>query len=518
MILRKTRQALIAFLFLLVPAIATAQAPSSPAPAATDQLLKPEQLDALVAPIALYPDSLLSNVLMAATYPLEVVQADRWLTQNKNLSGDLLKAAVDKQGWDDTVKALVATPPVLTMMSSQLDWLQKLGDAVLAQQPDVMAAVQRLRLKAQDNGKLTTTPQQKVTVEQQDNRKTVVIEQANDDTVYVPAYDPGVMYGAWPYAEYPPYYWGYPGLAAGVLARGLWFGAGYGVGRWASGAWGWGGRVNWGNGGIVRNWPRATPYNVTNINNIGNRSGNTWQHNPTHRQGVRYNNTGVQQRFGNNNNRAGAGDRTNFRGHAAAAAGGAAAGAAIRGATQRPGAATRPAQRQGATNRPANRAAGSGQRANAMKPSPGRTVSHQSARGAASFGSARASVGGGGARLGGGGGARMGGGGGGFRGGGGGGRGGGGGGRRSDIALKHDVVLLGHLDNGLGFYRFSYNGSQTAYVGVIAQEVQPVMPQAVARGRDGYLRVFYDRLGVTFETYDRWIASGAHVPAGVAIH
>src|SRR4249920_3156930 len=104
MILRKTRQALIAFLFLLVPAIATAQAPSSPAPAATDQLLKPEQLDALVAPIALYPDSLLSNVLMAATYPLEVVQADRWLTQNKNLSGDLLKAAVDKQGWDDTVK------------------------------------------------------------------------------------------------------------------------------------------------------------------------------------------------------------------------------------------------------------------------------------------------------------------------------------------------------------------------------------------------------------------------------
>jgi hypothetical protein len=153
-----------------------------------------------------------------------------------------------------------------------------------------------------------------------------------------------------------------------------------------------------------------------------------------------------------------------------------------------------------------------------MKPSPGRTVNRQSARGAASFGSARASVGGGGARLGGGGGMRGGGGGGGFRGGGGGGRGGGGGGRRSDIALKHDVVLLGHLDNGLGFYRFAYNGSHKAYVGVIAQEVQAVMPQAVARGRDGYLRVFYDRLGVTFETYDRWIASGAHVPAGVAIH
>src|SRR5262249_26768281 len=127
--------------------------------------------------------------------------------------------------------------------------------------------------------------------------------------------------------------------------------------------------------------------------------------------------------------------------------------------------------------------------------------------------------GGGGARMGGGGGARMGGGGGGgFRGGGGGGRGGGGGGRRSDIALKHDVVLLGHLDNGLGFYRFSYNGSEKGYVGVSAQEVQSVAPRAVMRGRDGYLRVFYDRLGVKFETYDRWIATGAHVPAGVAVH
>jgi hypothetical protein len=117
--------------------------------------------------------------------------------------------------------------------------------------------------------------------------------------------------------------------------------------------------------------------------------------------------------------------------------------------------------------------------------------------------------------MGGGGGPRMGG------GGGGGARGGGGrggGGRRSDIALKHDVVLLGHLGNGLGFYRFAYNGSDKAYVGVIAQEVQAVMPQAVARGRDGYLRVFYDRIGVRFETYDRWLTFGAHVPAGVPIH
>ena len=100
-------------------------------------------------------------------------------------------------------------------------------------------------------------------------------------------------------------------------------------------------------------------------------------------------------------------------------------------------------------------------------------------------------------------------------GGGGGGRGGGGGGRRSDVALKHDIVLLGHLDNGLGFYRFSYNGSDKAYVGVMAQEVQTVVPEAVVRGRDGYLRVFYDKLGLEFQTYDRWIASGARLPAAV---
>ena len=157
-------------LLLLIPGVATAQAPSNPGTATNDQLLKPEQLEALVSPIALYPDSLLSNVLMASTYPLEIVQAERWLTRNKNLSGDALKAAADKQKWDDSVKAMIVTPPVLAMMNSELEWTQKLGDAVLAQQNDVMDAIQRLRLKAQDNGKLTTTPEQKVTVEQQDNR------------------------------------------------------------------------------------------------------------------------------------------------------------------------------------------------------------------------------------------------------------------------------------------------------------------------------------------------------------
>ncbi len=110
-----------------------------------DQLLKPEQLDALVAPIALYPDTLLAEIFMASTYPLEIVEAERWAQANKNLNGDTLKSAVDKQSWDDSVKSLVATPSVLEMMSKQLDWTQALGNAILAQQPDVMDAVQRLR-------------------------------------------------------------------------------------------------------------------------------------------------------------------------------------------------------------------------------------------------------------------------------------------------------------------------------------------------------------------------------------
>jgi uncharacterized membrane protein YgcG len=527
MILRTIFRSLIALL-LLIPAMATAQTPSAPASAANDQLLKPEQLEALVSPIALYPDSLLSNVLMASTYPLEIVQAERWLTQNKSLSGDVLKTAVDKQAWDDSVKALVATPPVLAMMSTELAWTQKLGDAVLAQQADVMAAVQRLRLKAQDNGKLTTTPQQKVTVEQQDNRRTVVIEQASDDTVYVPAYDPNVAYGDWPYAEYPPSYWGYPdywgyGIGAGMLARGLWFGAGYALGNWRSGNWGWGGRVNWGNGNIIRNWPRATPYNLTNINNIGNRVGNNWQHNPAHRRGVRYNNPRVQQRFGNANRRVGTQHGIN-RGHLAAGAAGIGTGAAIRHG-QRTGAANRQAQRHNAGNRQAQRRdAGNrqGQRRTAANRPAHRTAANRPAhRATANRAANRARVGGQHAARSRGsiGGARSGSRGGGMRGGGGRGGGGrGGGGRRSDIALKHDVVLLGHLDNGLGFYRFAYNGSNKAYVGVMAQEVQNVMPHAVVRGRDGYLRVYYDKIGVKFETYDQWVTSGKHLPSGPAVH
>jgi Protein of unknown function (DUF3300) len=153
----------LAFL-VLAPTLVVAQTTEPPSdnspPAAQsqpgDQLLKPEQLEALVAPIALYPDPLLANVLAASTYPLEVVQADRWITEHKNLKGDALKQQVDKQSWDDSVKALASTSSVLSMMSDKVDWTKNLGDAVLAQQPDVMDAIQRLRSKAYANNKLVT--------------------------------------------------------------------------------------------------------------------------------------------------------------------------------------------------------------------------------------------------------------------------------------------------------------------------------------------------------------------------
>lgn len=296
-------------LVVAVPAAAMAQAttPAAPGtqaqpaapPAPAAELLKPEQLEALVAPIALYPDELLANVLAASTYPLEVVQADRWLKDNKSLKGDALRTQVDKQSWDDSVKALASTADVLAMMSDKLEWTQKLGDAFLAQQPDVMDAIQRLRNKAYDNKKLVTTKQQKVSVQSQEGKQVVVIQQADPETMYVPYYDPATVYGTWPYAEYPPYYWGYPSyIGAGVVAAGIAFGTAWAIGRWGNY---WGGGCNWGNRNVYVN------HRTTNING-------GWQHNPAHRGGVRYNNTNVQNRFGNNNVRAGASDRMDFRG------------------------------------------------------------------------------------------------------------------------------------------------------------------------------------------------------------
>ena len=158
-----------------------------------------EQLDQLLAPIALYPDALLSQVLMAATYPLEVVEAARWSQANPNLKGDAAVAAVKDKSWDVSVKSLTAFPQTLQMMSNQLDWTQKLGDAMIGQQKDVATAVQRLRAKAQAAGNLKSTPQQTVTTQSSGGASAIVIEPASPELLYVPYYNPAWAYGAWPY-------------------------------------------------------------------------------------------------------------------------------------------------------------------------------------------------------------------------------------------------------------------------------------------------------------------------------
>ena len=164
-------------------------------------VFKAEELEQILAPIALYPDSLLTQILMASTYPLEIVQADRWAKQNKDMKGDALAKALEAQPWDPSVKSLVNFPQVLAMMSEKLDWTQKVGDAFLAQQKDVMGTIQKLRHKAQASGNLKTTKEQVVKVE----KEVIIIESASPQVVYVPTYNPTVVYGAWAYPAYPPY-------------------------------------------------------------------------------------------------------------------------------------------------------------------------------------------------------------------------------------------------------------------------------------------------------------------------
>ena len=516
-----------------VPLNAMAQ---QPATAPTQPLLKPAELDQLLAPIALYPDPLLSEVLIASTYPLEVVQADRWAKSNKALKGEALSAALAKQSWDDSVKSLAQVPDALTMMSEQLDWTQKLGDAVLAQQADVMDTIQRLRTRARANGKLESTKEQTVTVKTEDQKQYVVIEPASPTQIYVPYYEPAVVYGDWPYPDYAPYYFPPPAgyFARGVLATGIAFAAAVAV-RHAF----WG-NCDWGRGNI--NVATNRSVNISNINR------GKWEHNPDHRQGVRYSNADVRQKFAKTDIQAGKVAREDFRGkdgQKVLEPDRARPGAGDRdrpGAGERdrpnPGDRDRPAvsdrDRPGAANRDRPQARDSAGRQDANKVKTAKASQRPSqpqrdtafsnvqsgAKARAQANRGRQSAGGGGgaprvAARGGGGAPRAA-----ARGGGGapraaargGGGRGGGGGRRSDVALKHDIILLGRLDNGLGFYRFSYNGSEHAYVGVMAQEVQAIMPEAVVRGGDGYLKVFYDKLGLKFQTYNRWIASGARIP------
>jgi len=306
----KTRRGLIRRLSWVLIVLLAAPPSLIAQQSAPSAVLKPEELEQVVAPIALHPDPLISQILMAATYPLEVVQAERWAKQNASLKGDALTKALEAQDWDPSIKSLVNFPQVLTMMSEKLDWTQKLGDAFLADQKVVLDTIQTMRAKAQASGNLKTTKEQTVIVEE----KIIKIEPASPQVIYVPTYNPTVVYGAWPYPAYPPYAYYPPGYMAGSA---FWFAAGVGMGA----AWGYAwGNTNWNGGDVNINNSRNT--NINNNINRGNYAknqpagGGKWQHNAEHRKGVAYRDQGTAQKF----NRASTNDaiksREQFRGRA----------------------------------------------------------------------------------------------------------------------------------------------------------------------------------------------------------
>ena len=297
-------------LICLLAAAVNAQPPPPPLQvdpaltgAAQTAKFKPEELEAIVAPIALYPDALLAQVLMASTYPLEIVEAARWSKANPGLKDQALQDALEKQAWDPSVKALAGFPQVLQSMNDKLDMTQKLGDAFLAQPKDVTDAVQRLRARAYAAGNLTSGKEVTYTSQQDGDQPIIVIEPTQPEVVYVPAYGP-TIYGPWPYPMYPPYY--YPPPPA-YPAGGFWFGFTVGIivggGVWA--------RPVWHTGGVVINVNNFNRVNHTNINNPN------WQHSPEHRRGVGYRDQGSRDKFGGGQ-RPGVDTREAYRGRAEA--------------------------------------------------------------------------------------------------------------------------------------------------------------------------------------------------------
>jgi hypothetical protein len=519
-----------------------------------------EELEKLLAPIALYPDPLLAQLLPASAYPVQIVQAHRWLEKNQALVANNDYSGIDNQDWDPAVKALARFPDVIKKMSDDLDWTTDLGDVEVNQPQDVAEVIQALRAKAQAAGTLKTTDQQTVeTVEAlappeagapqgatalQAETSYIAIQPTDPSTVYVPTYDPVAVYQ--PYTGIAPLL----GFGAGVAVGALWNNNYW---NWRTGAiypptWagypGWRGNVNTGNvniGNNTRPWRPNGNYRpgMGSKPGIGaNRPGGVGR--PGRPGGV-----GGVGRPGGPGGIGGPGRPGGPGGVGGAGRPGGPGGVGGAGRPGGPGGvggAGRPGGGRQAANRPATRPAGrpgGGRppgRPNMSRPGSsamgGMRMGGGNAafanRGAMSRGGMHGGFGGGrpggfggagmrggggfhGGGMRGGGGGFRGGGGGGFRGGGG--RGGGGGRRRSDIRLKHDIALLGRLDDGLGYYRFVYNGAHISYVGVIAQEVLTVAPEAVTRGADGYLRVSYERLGLPFETYQQWIATGAHLPS-----
>jgi len=284
---------------LLIPSNVASASPhpqaqaTTPATTAAAVKIPNDQLDSLVAPIALYPDPLLAQVLAASTYPLEIIQLQQWMSKHPDLKGEALAAAVEKENWDPAVQGLAALPDVIKRLGDDIKWTADLGNAFLAQQSDVMDAVQRMRKKASAAGNLKTTEQQKVTTQVVQTKEVIVIQQANPQVIYVPAYNPVVVYGP-PIYPYPPIYYPPPGYYAAGVAIG--FGVGIAMGAfWGGGGWGYGPR--WGYGSVNINVNNRYVNHYNRYNNV-NRYGGNWNHNPAHRGGAPYADRNTANRYG----------------------------------------------------------------------------------------------------------------------------------------------------------------------------------------------------------------------------
>jgi uncharacterized protein DUF3300 len=322
-----------ALVFATLPAMAQGMAQDQPPPGA--QLPPPgeaqpagprlgqAELEKLLAPIALYPDDLVAQILTASTYPIEVVQAERWVGAHPNVHGEPLQDAMQQQPWDPSVKGLTAVPQVLAMMNDKLDWTQALGEAFLAQPDDVSNGIQQLRAKAQANGNLRSSDKIRVSTVAPPSPppppepvpvgvepallppppppEYIVIEPVDPGVYYVPIYDPYVVYGPWLWPAYQPFYWYPPGYVVGAAVIG--FGVGFFVGSalWCHYNWGW-------HGGYGYGWRGGGPVTINVVNyNRFNRTNlaagqNHWQFDAAHRGSVGFQNASLRQQFGGTNN------------------------------------------------------------------------------------------------------------------------------------------------------------------------------------------------------------------------
>jgi hypothetical protein len=278
--------------------------PQAEGAAETAALLSPDLLDSLVAPIALFPDNLLAQVLVASTYPLEIIQLQQWLNKNPDLEGDALADAVAEQPWDPSIQSMAVVPEAVDRLANDIQWTTELGNAFLAQQGDVMDAVQRMRKKAQDKGALESNEQQVVETKVVEQKTVIVVEPADPEVIYVPSYNPTYVYPP-PVYPYPSVY--YPPYTPGAAFVTFSFGVAWGAAVWGGSCCGcgWGGNdvdIN-----IDNNFNRNTDIDRGDRNvdrgdrgggDRGDRGGGTWQHDPKHRGGTPYSDRATADKFG----------------------------------------------------------------------------------------------------------------------------------------------------------------------------------------------------------------------------